>query len=367
MKQMSKLFTLHYLLVITSLVFIIQSCGLVGQNNSDGGEALGVAGRQGWQTTTPSNMITVPGGSYIMGQVDEDITDSKVSFNRQVTVSSFYMDDAEITNNKYRQFIVEIKKTASKATASEENMPAETDSEAASSKAKWPTIDENFIMAHLYPDSTVWRANFAHHMGDPMVEYYFSHPAFDDYPVVGVTWEGAKYFAEWRTAYLNADREKRGLWPMPSFRLPTETEWVYAARGGRESTKFPWGGPYIKNYQGEVLANFKHSRGNYTVYGSAYTSPVKQFTPNDYGLYDMAGNVAEWCLDAYNASAIPKIFDLNPVYHDEKEPRKVIKGGSWKDISHYLQTGIKSYAHQDSATSYIGFRCVMPYFKSATN
>src|SRR5690606_14473185 len=143
--------------------------------------------------------------------------------NKQVTVSAFFMDEWEISNNRYRQFMESIMSDSLES------------------------LGEEYIYQNLYPDTTVWRDDFTHHMFDPMLEYYYQHPAFDDYPVVGVNWEAAKYFSTWRTDYLNDYRAGNGLFPMPNFRLPSEAEWEYAARGGRDLAKYPWGGPYMRN------------------------------------------------------------------------------------------------------------------------
>jgi formylglycine-generating enzyme required for sulfatase activity len=108
-----------------------------------------------------------------------------------------------------------------------------------------------------------------------------------------------------------------------------------------------------------MLANFKPGRGDYYSDGYSYTAPVGKYLPNDFGLYDMAGNVSEWCEDAYNEAAMPVVWDLNPTYYNDNEPRKVVRGGSWKDIAYYLETGTRNFEYQDSARSYIGFRCAM--------
>jgi gliding motility-associated lipoprotein GldK len=153
---------------------------------------------------------------------------------------------------------------------------------------------------------------------------------------------------------------------MPSFRLPSEAEWEYAARGGRDLVKYPWGNPYIRNAKGCMLANFKPGRGNYYDDGFAYTAPVYSFFSNDWGLYDMAGNVSEWCEDAFHPAAYTVVWDLNPTYNDDNEPKKVIRGGSWKDISYYLQTGTRSFEYKDTTRAFIGFRCAMTYLGRST-
>jgi formylglycine-generating enzyme required for sulfatase activity len=128
---------------------------------------------------------------------------------------------------------------------------------------------------------------------------------------------------------------------------------------------------YTRNKQGCFLANFKPLRGNYVDDGGLITVAVGSYSPNDYGLFDMSGNVSEWTANAYDESAFTFMHDLNPDYRYEALPgdpvsmkRKVIRGGSWKDIGYFLQNGTRSYEFQDSAKSYIGFRCVRSYLGS---
>lgn len=333
-------------LFFMGLTIALQGCSLFGGlfgggDFDDGGELVGVPGREGWEMTVPYGMVSIPSGTFHMGQADEDVAATQINFNKQVTIGGFYMDDTEITNNEYRQFVNDLTE------GSESDLPSGY------------TIDD------LMPDTTVWVRDFTHHMGDPLMVYYWSHPAFDNYPVVGVDWEAAKYFSVWRTEHLNAWRADRGLFPMPNFRLPSEAEWEYGARGGRDMNKYPWGGPYIRNTKGCLLANFKPGRGNYYDDGHAYTSPAGFFFSNDYGLYDMSGNVAEWCEDAFDVSSYPLVWDLNPTYFDENEPRKVIRGGSWKDIAYFLETGTRTYEFKDSTRAAIGFRCAMTHIGRA--
>ena len=152
------------------------------------------------------------------------------------------------------------------------------------------------------------------------------------------------------------------------FALPNDAEFEYAARGGRVGTDYPWGGPYIKNAKGCLMANFKPGRGNYTDDGGAYTVNVRSYFPNDYGLYSMAGNVAEWTSSAYDESASTFVHDLAPTFNYEAKAsdpevmkRKVVRGGSWKDIGYFLQNSTRTFEYQDTAKSYIGFRCVSEY------
>lgn len=346
---------LKSLLVIAPII-MMQSCGSSSKNplgkvfggkksSKGGGKDIGMDGirdgeitatsRKGYKQTAPYGMVLIPSGSLMMGQADEDVMSARISMNKRVTIVPFYMDDTEVTNHEYRQFVNSMI----------------TDSVS--------VLGEEFIMSTLYPDTSVWSKDFTYHNGDQMTEYYYSSPAFDMYPVVGISWDAAVYFSKWRTKLLNDTRSQKNLFKSPRYRLPSEAEWEWAARGGKEGAKYPWGNPYVANGKGCFLANFKPYRGNYRADGYPYTAPSNAFNPNDYGLYNMAGNVAEWCQDAYAESYMPVTWDLNPVYNDENEPRKIIKGGSWKDVAYFLETGTRTYEFRNERRSYIGFRCVM--------
>lgn len=327
----------------------LTGCSLFGVGNRKiEGELVGYEGRPSWEQVVPYGMVVIPSGTFHMGQSDEDIASSNINFNKQITIGGFYMDDTEITNNEYRQFSEFMRELGEEGNDT-------TDYRFSAEQAKL-IADKKF-----FPDTTVWMRDFSHHMGDPLVQYYFFHPAFNDYPVVGINWKQANLFCKWRTEFYNTSRVANGEVQMPNFRLPSEAEWEFAARGGRDLAPYPWGGPYIRNMKGCLLANFKPGRGNYYDDGYSYTSPVGSFFTNDYGLYDMSGNVSEWCADAFAEASYPVVWDLNPTYHKSTEPRKVIRGGSWKDISFYLQTGTRSFEYEDTAKSYVGFRCAVTY------
>ena len=223
-------------------------------------------------------------------------------------------------------------------------------------------FNEDTVPLEIYPDTTAWIKDFAYSYNEPMHNNYFWHQAYSDYPVVGVSWKQSKAFCAWRTMYKNAYvKKQKGRDQVNAFRLPTEAEWEYAARGGIESGTYPWGGPYAKNDRGCFLANFKPMRGDYAADGALYTLEAKSFEPNDFNLYNMAGNVSEWTDSSYDAGAYEFVSTMNPNVSDKANQRKVIRGGSWKDVGFFLQVSTRDFEYADSARSYIGFRTVQDY------
>jgi gliding motility-associated lipoprotein GldK len=218
----------------------------------------------------------------------------------------------------------------------------------------------------IYPDTLCWIRDFIYSYNEPFATRYFWHPAYNDYPVVGVTWKQATAFCHWRTDMMENSHNKYNKGH--NYRLPSEVEWEYAARGGLQGQLYPWGGLYTTNKEGCYLANFKPQRGKYDLDGGVRTVPVGSYDPNDYGLYDMAGNVAEWTANAYDENSYSFYHDIMPSYtYNAKttdpagKMRKTIRGGSWKDIAYFLQCGVRTFEYQDSSRSFIGFRCIRHY------
>ena len=221
----------------------------------------------------------------------------------------------------------------------------------------------NTYIVNIYPDTTCWANDFQNAENENYMRLYFSNPAYNDYPVVGVTWEQANAFCAWRTEYL-----LKGLGAAARFvqryRLPTEAEWEYAARG-KNQNEFPWENADVASGKGCFFANFKPDKGNYTKDGNLITSKTGIYTANSNGLYDMAGNVAEWTSTIYTEAGVESMNDINPQlqYNAAKEDpyrlkTKVVKGGSWKDPESYIRSAWRTYEYQNQPRSYIGFRCV---------
>ena len=224
------------------------------------------------------------------------------------------------------------------------------------------------VEVSIFPDTLAWMHDYSYAFNEPMTDEYFWHPAFDDYPVVGINWNQAVAFTKWRTQIMNGYLKRNNELTLPDFRLPTESEWEYAARGGMDLSPYPWGGPYTRNHKGCFLANFKPLRGNYTADGGLRSVKVASYNPNPYGLYDMAGNVSEWTSNTFDESAFSYAHDMNMDYRLDSEDadsevlkRKVIRGGSWKDISYFIQTSTRDFEYQDTAKCYIGFRCTVDF------
>lgn len=450
------------LVAFVAILTLLNSCG----NAGDRGELVGTNGGK-WNPEKPYGMTLVPGGSYIMGRSDQDVANVQDAPTKTVTVRSFYMDETEITNSEYRQFVDWVKDstirvklailadsyglTASSGKGSKggsigdyafndsdpdkmsvydkymndnyyslgtdddpyagrrlnkkiklikdpQLYPDEYYTEVMdsmylpieSSYNGLRTIDVNKLKfryswmdiqaaakakvgerrdfvrneeVKIYPDTTVWIKDFAYSYNEPMHNDYFWHKAYGDYPVVGVKWTQAKAFCAWRTLYKNSyiKSKKKGRDQINSFRLPTEAEWEYSARGGLESASYPWGGPYTRDDKGCFLANFKPNRGDYAADDALYTVEAKSFAPNGYNLYNMAGNVAEWTDSSYNPNAYEYVSTMNPNVLDASNKRKVVRGGSWKDVAYFLQVSTRDFEYADSARSFIGFRTVQDY------
>jgi len=410
------------------------SVSLFGCGAGDRGELTGVQGRRQWFHPQPYGTIYVPSGSIHLGENEQDVPMAQIGPNKQVTITAFYMDETEITNNEYRQFVEAVldsivREKLAAQNAEKYSFPLDPEGgtdehglnymekidpedvkandeikdmyynqaetyyrvkqlDVRKIRYKYEKIDlKAAAMLHrldgykttrdkyksiedvqIYPDTLVFIRDFTYSYNEPMTQVYFWHPKYDDYPVVGINWHQAKAFCWWRTVYLNSFYSDIEDNTVTYFRLPTEYEWEYAARGGRDQNRYPWGGPYIRNAKGCALANFKPGRGEYSSDGGVFPVRVSSYFPNDFGLYDMSGNVAEWTISAYAESANLFTHDLNSDYqYDAKDTdsetlkRKTIRGGSWKDVGHFIQCGARTYEYQDSANSYTGFRCVMSY------
>ena len=401
-------------LSISALVImaLAASCGSPG----NGGQLVGSPNMMNYKAPVPTGMVYVPTGVLKMGSSDQDMTGKNDALIRTAQVSGFYMDATEVSNAEYRQFtnwvrdsiahtiLGDMKDNPDGTTRVDMSKPVNyRNADVQDQLAAMYTMPEqsgwgrkelnagklvyhlsffdysesvmnpnqpqgNFIVnkdVPIYPDTTVWIKQFAYSYNEPIAMQYNWFPGFNNYPVVGVNWYQAQAFCNWRTKLWKTERERNKLYFESKFALPTEQEWEWAARGGRNESPYPWGGPYTMNKKGCYLANFKPQRGNYAVDGGLYTVRVDAYWPNDYGLFNMAGNVSEWTNSSYNASAYGIIADINPdikIKMRDNDPqwmkRKVVRGGSWRDISYYLQNGTRDYEYADTAKAYIGFRCI---------
>ena len=223
----------------------------------------------------------------------------------------------------------------------------------------------NTYIVNVFPDTTCWVNDFDNAYNEPYVRMYFANGNYNNYPVVGVSWEQANAFCNWRTEFLRKSLGKEGVYVEP-YRLPTEAEWEFAARAGVNKNKYPWEGDLpLTEDEGCFYANFKPQEGNYVKDGSIVCAPVGTYEPNDFGLFDMAGNVSEWTSTAYTESIDRMTSDLNPEYRynvakDDpyKMSRKIVRGGSWKDVAHNIRADLRMWEYQNEQRSYIGFRCV---------
>jgi gliding motility-associated lipoprotein GldJ len=327
------------------------------------------------QETGPG-LVLIEGGTFSMGRTENDVTYEWNNIARRVTISSFYMDETEVSNFSYLEYLYWTQRVFG------------------------PTFPDIYYKA--LPDTLVWREKLAYN--EPYVEYYLRHPAYRDYPVVGVNWLQANDFCAWRTdrvnefiliregllehnpspsdqdyfsteAYLagkwqgqlktklpsfdaqNPERDVRmedGIF-LPKYRLPTEAEWEYAAYGligntiGERITDrriYPWNGHGVRNandkYLGQIQANFVRGAGDYMgVAGylndnADVTAPVYMYWPNDYGLYNMAGNVSEWVMDVYRPNTPSDADEFRPfrgnIFSTQVKDSTTLVGGMGGEI-----------------------------------
>ncbi len=224
----------------------------------------------------------------------------------------------------------------------------------------------NFVreeVVSVYPDTLAWMKDFEYSFNDQMFSEYFWHEQYEDFPIVGVNWEQAKAYCDFKTHAINNNYEKLGKPAVPAYRLPTEAEWEFAARNGDSDLIYPWEGENLIHKNNGYKANFKPDDG-YDADGEVYAAKIKDpkyFHPGSSKLYHIAGNVAEWTASTYNPDSYEFTSPLNPNYVDPENPKKTIRGGSWKDIAYFIRVSTRDYEHKDSARAYIGFRTVRDY------
>ena len=334
------------------------------------------------------NQVLVQGGRTVLGTFEEDVFYTHDNVERTVTVQSFFLDQTEIANIHWLEYLHYIERDSS----------------------------ETYFQSAL-PDTTVWEKELA--FNTPYVSNYLRYPGFRYYPVVGVSWNQAVDYCRWRTEAVNKQRAmeyygedyidgdippiESGIY-LPEFRLPTEAEWEYAAYGQvgdqwldenqTQRRLYPWDGRTIRSSKrgsvGKFQANFKRGRGDYAGIAGALndagfvTMNIYEYAPNDFGLYNMAGNVNEWVFDIYRPLNFQDMEDLNPIrksdFLDSEEDydsdnfnsmvsnkSRVYKGGSWADGAMWLSPGTRRFLDQDSSSATIGFRCATTALGTAGN
>ena len=448
-------------------LLLLTSCFGSKMMTASGGEVTGTGGKA-FTEPTPYGMVLVKRGHLKMGIENQDSLWGKKTPLRDISVDGFWMDETEVTNSKYRQFVNYVRDSILRERLSEidetyKTVNTDREGNEISTVLNWkkslprrPNEDEqeiidamyvtnpvtgdrmldyrqlnyryevydyaaaalrrnrlnpqervlntditvdpdeqvwiskdtayiddegrivresinrplsgpwdflNTYIVNVFPDTTCWVNDFPNADNEMYLRYYFSNPAYNDYPVVGVTWEQANAYCAWRTEYL-----LKGLGPaaryVQRYRLPTEAEWEFAARG-KDQNEFPWDNDAVASGKGCYYANFKPDNGNYTKDGNLITSRVGIYSANSNGLYDMAGNVAEWTSTIYTEAGVEAMNDINPQlkYNAAQEDpyrlkRKSVRGGSWKDPESYIRSAWRTAEYQNQPRSYIGFRCV---------
>lgn len=391
---------------MTAILVVMSACGNKGGDSRTTGWAYNDPEMGGFEVAeyveqdTGPGLVLVEGGTFVMGTTQDQVVFNTDNFPRRLTIRSFYMDQTEVANVDYLEYLYWLKRIYG---------------------VNYPEVHRNAL-----PDTLVWRSKLG--FNEPLVNNYLRHPAYQNYPVVGVSWLQANDYAKWRTdrvneirlieqkildmdldqqdennfnteAYLagqyeglvnepleslnpNSDgtriaRREDGIL-LPDYRLPTEAEWEYAALGLIENTlyerisqrkTYPWNGNYVrtsdKKYYGNFVANFKRGRGDYMGVagslndGADIPTEVGSYFPNDYGLYNMGGNVSEWVLDVYRPSSLDDIDDLEGYRGNVFQTKVTDQDGfvaqkdslgriKYRDISVEEAEGRKNYSKADN-------------------
>jgi len=462
----------NLIIIALSSIFLV-SCGR--SFSGDGGELTGVSAPN-WSEPSPHGMVLIKRGSFEMGPAEKDSLWGTFQNPKGVSIDAFWMDETEITNAQYRQFVYWVRDSIIrerlfdpayggndlyKITEDKSGDPidppildwrrpipterrANEDELRAIKSVTWTnpitgevkldpkqmvyrysifdatsfalrrnrldpedrvkntdiTVDPNEVVmiskdtayinedgkiisetitrplssiwdflntyiVNIYPDETCWVNDFNNSYNEPYMRLYFNHPGYNDYPVVGVSWEQANAFCHWRTDFLKRSLDANFRNTIEPYRLPTEAEFEYAARAGKSENIYPWSSKGVTSSKDCFLANFKPGDGNYTKDGHLITAKVASYSPNEFGLYDMAGNVAEWTSTAFLESGPEIMSDINPEYRynaAKEDPyamkKKVVRGGSWKDPAYLIRSDMRTFEYQNEQRSYIGFRCV---------
>jgi len=461
------------LIIITLAIFLFVSCGR--SFSGDGGELTGVSAPS-WSEPSPHGMVLIKRGSFRMGPAENDTLWGNFQNSKGVSVDAFWMDQTEITNALYRQFVFWVRDSITrerlfdpayggndlfKITEDKNGEPiepplldwkrpipterrADEDELNAIESVYWTNpitgeikldpkqmvyrystfdatgyalrrnrldpadrvrntdivVDPNEVIMiskdtayineegliisetitrplssiwdflntyiiNIYPDETCWVNDFNNAYNEQYMRLYFNVPGYNDYPVVGVSWEQARAFCHWRTEFFKRSLESNFKNTIEPYRLPTEAEFEYAARSGKTENIYPWNSNGVTGEKDCFLANFKPGEGDYTADGHLIPAKVGSFSPNEFGLYDMAGNVAEWTSTAFLESGPEIMSDMNPEYNysaAKEDPyvmkKKTVRGGSWKDPAYLIRSDVRSFEYQNEQRSYIGFRCV---------
>lgn len=445
---------------IKNTTFALLLITLISCGSYKNGELIGVKDIP-WNDPAPYGMVLIQHNSFELGKAKEDTVFGFNSLSKDVSVESFWMDQTEITNGQYKEFIKWVcdsiirEKLAdpayggnddfkitedkngepvtphlnwripipSRKRATEEELMAldyfkekdpvlggyKTNTEkivyaynwfdyTAEAKNKenlknknkdiiiskdtayiadngeiinkkikrpltsrWDFLNTRIIA--IYPDTTCWINDFENSNNKLYAKEYFTHKCYNAYPVVGVNYKQALAFCNWRTEMLRNSPSMINRPKPTEYRLPTEAEWELAARNKEIDSPYPWKGNDVKSPKGCYYANFKPGKGNYTDDGSLITCKVKSYPENAYGLYDMAGNVAEWTSTDYVQNSFENENEINPdikASNNKSQPvlRKIVRGGSWKDAARFIKVSSRTFENEDKSRSYIGFRCV---------